>query len=188
MFFKTFEDYCFSINESKKHTTSTSCVFGKVPDALANRIIRFGREKIPTKDLYVLETGHGRELDPHITILYGLHSQDPKEFESFLDHNKKVLKVKLGKISLFKTNDSFDVVKIEVISQDLININHKIKRTFTHTSSYPKYIPHITIAYVKKGKGDELDGSKKFLNTEFEIKELGFSNKNKKKIHFKIGA
>lgn len=183
MIFKTFQDFC--LNESKKLPHNFSCVYGKVPNVLAGKIIKFGKDEIPHKDLYTAEEGCGRDINPHITILYGLHTEDPKEFESFLNHHRDSLHVRLGKISLFK-NDNFDVVKIEVISQEFVDMNHKIKRVFDFTSSYPKYIPHLTIAYVKKGKGDHLDGNKKFLNTEFNVKEIVFSSKNRKKTKFEL--
>jgi 2'-5' RNA ligase len=99
------------------------------------------------------ETGYGKEDEPHVTILYGLHSDISDE-----DIEKEIKKIKrpdieLGGVSSFN-NDLFDVLKFDVESEDLHILNNKFTK-FPHTTSYPDYHPHTTIAYLKKGKAKE---------------------------------
>jgi 2'-5' RNA ligase len=110
---------------------------------------------IDDEDLYEPkdETGFGREIEPHITILYGLHNDIPdSDIEKEIDL-LKVPKLKLGKVSSF-SNDKFDVLKFDIESKDLHAANKKFIK-FPFTSDYPKYHPHCTIAYVKKGMADK---------------------------------
>ena len=62
--------------------------------------------------------------------------------------------IELGNINLFDSNDDFDVVKIDVISDDLQKINTALKELPNQTT-FPVYEPHLTIAFIKKGTGDK---------------------------------
>lgn len=110
---------------------------------------------IDDEDLYEPkgESGYGREKEPHITILYGLHTTNKDSEIEEVINNLKEPKLKLGKISSFK-NDKFEVLKFEIESDDLHKQN-KIFTEFPYTSDYPEYHPHCTIAYVKTGTADK---------------------------------
>ena len=47
-----------------------------------------------------------------------------------------------------------DVLKFEV-DYSFLHKNNKILKKFPHTSEFPTYEPHMTIAMVRKGKGDK---------------------------------
>lgn len=99
------------------------------------------------------EGGFARELDPHVTILFGVHSDVPdKDVEDIIDGIKKP-EMKLQKISTFE-NELFDVLKFDVESEDLHKLNEKFKK-LPHTSSFPNYHPHATICYLKKGTSEK---------------------------------
>lgn len=108
---------------------------------------------IDEDDLYLGdkdESGFGRESDPHITILFGIHADVPDaDVESFIDEIKTPI-IKLKKSSSF-TNEKFDVLKFDIESEDLHKLNEKFKK-LPHTDTFPEYHPHATIAYLKKGK------------------------------------
>ena len=97
----------------------------------------------------------GREFAPHTTILYGLH-------HDYIDMGKlrkialplKSLVVILKDISFFK-NPLYDVLKFNIQSSELSDMNRQYKSTFANTSTYPNYNPHITIAYLQPGKGSK---------------------------------
>ena len=55
-------------------------------------------------------------------------------------------------ISLFE-NEEYDVVKMDIKSKDLKKMNKRLRDNFEYTSDYPEYHSHLTLAYVKKGKG-----------------------------------
>jgi 2'-5' RNA ligase len=97
--------------------------------------------------------GFGREMEPHITILFGIHADVPDEDVEALIKTITKPKIKLYGVSSFK-NKVFDVLKIDVKSKALHVLNTLFK-TLPHTSSFPVYHPHATIAYLKKDKVDE---------------------------------
>ena len=114
------------------------------------------QEVIEDKDLYLPkgeEEFYGRELKPHVTILFGLHSDIPDtDIEEEINKIKSPT-IKLGKVSSF-TNKDFDVLKYDIESEDLHELNKKFTK-FPHTTDYPNYHPHCTIAYVNKGMAEQ---------------------------------
>lgn len=106
---------------------------------------------IPEEDL----AEDGREMEPHITVKYGLHDEQPDATATVLK-GESPIEAKLGKLSLFK-NDNFDVVKLDVDSPDLHRLNGAIAE-LPHTDTYPDYTPHMTLAYVKPGRGAKYEG------------------------------
>lgn len=142
--------------------------------------------KISEEDLYKPEERrYGRETDPHITILYGLHKEvnDIDIIESFKGYNKKDINISVEKIDIFR-NDNFEVVKMDVVSDFLITMNSKLSN-LPHTSDFPDYRPHITIAYVNKGCGDKYiqDNYKYTFNN---INKIVYSKPNGEKINISL--
>ena len=124
------------------------------------------QDSIKEEDLYLPEgeTGYGKEKDPHVTILYGLDADIPDE-----DIEKEIKQItppeiKLGKVSSFE-NDKFDVLKIDIVSDDLHELNKKFKE-FPFKSDYPDYIPHLTLAYTNKG------AAKKYIDKLNSVGEI----------------
>lgn len=117
---------------------------------------------IDDNDLYI-DTENplrfGKEKEKHCTIKYGLHdwefqlSELKKEVESW-----GPIEISLSNITLFE-NELFDVVKFDVESDRLHELNKIITDNYPCTDTYPDYHPHCTIAYVKKGMG------KKYIKT-----------------------
>lgn len=111
---------------------------------------------IDDEDIYTGEgdQSYGREDEPHVTILYGLHDDiEDSTIEDLIDEIKPT-KLTLKKISLFE-NDKFDVIKFDVIGASegkLGKMNAKFAE-LPHTTDFPDYHPHATIAYVKTGTG-----------------------------------
>lgn len=160
------------ICESEEH--SYSCVLANFPNA--NSFISWSKKNIKKENLYTPEDGI--ETEPHVTCLYGLHTNNPVEI-SLSTKQVKQFSVTLGKISKF-SNEKFDVIKIEVNGKELHNLN-KILRKLPYTSNFDKYIAHCTLAYVKKGSCDDLIGDKYFKGKTIKIKELVFSSANGEK-------
>ena len=91
--------------------------------------------------------------DPHATILFGLHGDVPDADVETEIEKIKTPKIELGGISTFK-NDKFEVLKFDIDSPDLHELNKKFKK-FPYTNAYPDYHPHMTIAYLKPNKADK---------------------------------
>ncbi len=145
------------------------------------------QDMVEDNDLYLGEEGesHGRELDPHVTILYGIHSDvADADVEALIDEIEKI-DMTLYKVSIFE-NDEFDVLKYDVKSPDLSKLNTKFK-TLPHTSTYPDYHAHATIAYLKKSKGKEyIEKMKDIEPIELISDEILYSKANKEKKKYKI--
>ena len=124
-----------------------------LPEALA-KVARAWSAKIPEKSL----AEDGREAESHVTLKYGLHDTDPAGTIEALKGESPV-QVRFGAISIFqgKTADDPDVLKVDVTSPDLHRLNGKVS-ALPHTDTFPKYSPHLTLAYVKRGMGDKYVG------------------------------
>lgn len=122
--------------------------------SIADRIKAMGMQ-IPDSEL----ADDGRETDPHVTLKYGLHTNDPNDVSALL-HGEPAIRYKLGKTSLFPASGDrdYDVVKVDVHSPDLHRINAKIAGALEHTDTHPEYKPHATVAYVKAGMGKKYEG------------------------------
>jgi len=116
------------------------------------------QDLIEDEDVYTEDgdQGYGREDEPHVTILYGLHASIPDSDIEELIEDIKPTKLTLKKISIFE-NDKFDVVKFDVIgvSEGRLSDMNKKFAELPHTTDYPDYHPHATIAYVKPGTGEK---------------------------------
>lgn len=108
----------------------------------------------------------GKEDNFHVTVLYGLHGDNPKEVEHVLRHwlmdrEHTSLQAQLGEVSLFPANEQnsqrggayYDVVKVDVDSDDLHSLHNFLAQHLQHTDTFPEYHPHVTLAYVKPGLG-----------------------------------
>ena len=126
------------INAFLKSAYDFSSVQMDFPDEIAEEIRAWGRVNIPSEIL----TDNGRENTVHVTVKYGIHITDFTEVREIFKDEKPV-KVILGKITLFETNDDFDVVKIDVKSPDLQRLNKKISKNFEVTDTHPVYHPHV---------------------------------------------
>ncbi len=117
--------------------------------------------------------GYGKENEPHVTVLYGFHDDkvNIEDIKKITDKIKIPIKVKLDGISIFENKD-FDVLKFDISSDELVNLNKKFRENFDYSSDYPDYHPHLTIAYLKKGEGDKI--IKQFKDTDIHLKSSKF--------------
>ena len=94
---------------------------------------------------------YGLETEPHCTLLYGLHPEVTLQQLEGVINEYEFKPINLKNISVF-TNEKFDVLKFDVTPAYLTDINSELCE-FPHTTSYPDYHPHVTIAYLKSGNG-----------------------------------
>lgn len=95
----------------------------------------------------------GRETEPHITVKYGLHTQDVSEVAAALEGEAPV-GVKFGDTSVFVA-DGYAVIIVKVESDGLRRLNARLADSLEHTDTHPEYVPHATVAYVKPDKLQE---------------------------------
>jgi hypothetical protein len=139
------------IKENSKSTYSFGCVmlYFTFPE------IKKIHSLISPSDIYTEDGDNtfGLEDEPHTTLLYGLHEGvSDADVERVLD-KYTYYTCKIHTPSLFN-NESYDVLKFEVSGDNLHQTNGDLKQ-LPHTSSYPNYIPHLTIGYIKKGEGQK---------------------------------
>jgi len=153
--FITFKKWLNEQKEQKKKEPEYGCVMmdAKIDDWEENHL-----NGIDEKDIHVkpYDDSYGLEDNPHITILYGIHEDeiDPEVINSVIENNLYPIEVQIDEIDIFK-NDDYDVVKYNVpVIKDLKKFR-KIFKKFPNTQKFPDYNPHITIAYVKSGKGEK---------------------------------
>jgi 2'-5' RNA ligase len=98
---------------------------------------------------------YGLEDEPHATLLYGLHSDEIDDDDVLSASIKSGIpdELNLHNASCFN-NDKYDVLKFDVDDDHLHKINAELTK-LPHTTDYPDYHPHSTIAYLKKGKGEK---------------------------------
>lgn len=127
-------------------------------------------QSINPRDIYTVESneGYGLETEPHCTLLYGIEPQVTVDQVA-----KKLEGIKFGEckaynLSLFE-NEDFDVLKFDMEGDNLHNAN-KALTELPYKTDYPDYMPHMTVAYLKPGKGSEY---LKILNSqEHSLKPL----------------
>lgn len=163
----------------KKGVYDYSSVQVNIPEVIADEIISWGKKHVKESELFMPadDYTHGREEEPHITVLYGIHSPAPTESAKLLE-GKSPIELKLGKISIFTSNSAFDVVKIDVISSGLHHMNALLKTHLLSTQHYDEYRPHVTIAYVKKDRCYQLEKNDTFDGLTWKVNSLVFSSKS----------
>jgi 2'-5' RNA ligase/phage portal protein BeeE len=162
------------VEKSKHKYSSTQFNIEDTDPYLSDDILELA-ERVDKEDL----SDKGREEIPHITVKYGIHTQDATEVRNLVQGFGPI-KVRLGKTSLFTQDDTdqdYEVVKIGIVSQDLRRLNKLISDNLDCTDTHPKYNPHITLAYVKVGTGVNYKGWKDLEGKELTLNSLVFSDK-----------
>src|SRR4051812_29853944 len=95
-----------------------------VPDELSQEIIEWGEKHVPDENIFVAQRDptFGREDEIHITILYGIHADSPESVRPIIEHSGPI-NVRLGKVDVFTNPFKFDVLMIEVFSDELMELN-----------------------------------------------------------------
>lgn len=161
-----------------------SCLMAEMPHEVAETTKEWGRKNIPDEWLFDGDGDDKESLDKqrsnnvHVTVHYGLITERLNEVKEFLDKQKELgivpIKCKLGEVSKFD-NEGKDVIKIEVISEDLVKLHEAVGSRFVNYEEFPEFEAHVTIAYVKPGSADKLLGTKIFGDKEFTLDKFTFS-------------
>ena len=177
MIIKKYEQF---LKESDKY--DFGCVMLEVPVSNWEEIT----SSINEEDIYEVEgENYGIQNNPHVTILYGLHEEVTlDQVKSVFEGLNEGIDIKIEGIGIFE-NKNFDVVKFNVVPNEVLkDLNNKLSE-FPNTNEYPEYIPHITIAYVKKGCGKKYEDLTYNHSVE-NVDEVCYSMPNGSKEYFTI--
>lgn len=144
---------CVPVNESENQKYDYGCSMIYFDFPKMSEI----HSMIDPNDIYTKEgdRSYGLETEPHATLLYGLHSSEMED-DDVLDASTKLgvpSELTLHNASCFN-NDQYDVLKFDIDNDHLHKINAELTK-LPHTTDYPNYHPHSTIAYLKKGAGEK---------------------------------
>lgn len=162
-----------------------SCLMIKLSQPLADEIkkwhARFPNEYVYSSD----DSSKGIETEPHITVKYGLHTECPEEIQKAIDDFGPI-RFQLGDIAKLSPQDEeYDVLVIEAHGDDLFRLNAHITDKFEATDKYPKYRPHVTLVYAKRGTGDEFVGDDTFDGLKDETSTFLFTTPKDEKFEVK---
>lgn len=132
---------------------SFSCVMVKPEESFCQHVLNWSHDNIPDFMLYT-DTEKGREDDIHVTVKYGIYGSNYELIYSYLKKVKPFY-VSIKGISCFEKDDC-DVLKLDVESNQLVNLHNLFKNNVPNKETYPIYHPHLTLAYIKKGYKDDL--------------------------------
>ncbi len=162
--------------ETWQNGHESSCVMVSLPNELSDRITDFSVYAVPEMELYRDDSQniHGREFDTHITVKYGLKTNNPLDVLHVIDTQSIApFPVVLGKAGLFE-KDLYDVVMIEVESAGLGMLHDALKANLPNDEIYPVYHPHVTVAYVQHGMGRAHVGATDFAGLTFTVDRVLF--------------
>ena len=144
-------------------------------------------ECIEAEDIFTKEgeEGYGLEKDPHVTLLYGLHSDEiHDDVVKEICTSHKYENIVLECVSAFN-NEEFDVLKFDVKGDSLHECNEKLSK-LPHTTNYPDYHPHATIAYLKPGTAEKYVKQLAGISHKVSPAEILYSKPSGDKVNWKI--
>lgn len=93
-------------------------------------------------------------------------------------HNVIPFDVRVRGVSVFESDDRYDVVKFDVESAELSQLHEMFGKLPNH-DEHLKYHPHMTLAYVKRGMGKRfVRNPSKFARVP--VKTLVYSDRGNK--------
>lgn len=138
---------------SNRHVEK-GCLMALVEPTYGPHIVRIGKTAIPPEILYTdpEDPTYGYDEEPHVTLKYGFLPDLNKRDVAGILKGVKPFNIVLNALTQFN-NDKYDVVKFDVDknNQPLMELRQRCDR-YPNDDSYPNYHPHMTMAYVQKGK------------------------------------
>ncbi len=182
---ETLQDLADRLNAANMNSKSKSYDFAStqcnLSEAAADIVRSWAAARIPDEVL----ADNGRDKEPHITVLYGLH-EDAIEPVQYLADGFGEIKATVGDIDVFGARD-YDVVILRIESKDLHRLHGRLS-TLPHTSTFPTYEPHITLAYVKSGEGAQFKGSGPLTGEVLTFDGFSLSDKSGARTRIEIKA
>lgn len=146
--------------EERMHEFSSSQV--NLPIVLEQDVVRCGLA-IDGKLLYLPKV-NPRETNPHVTIRYGLQTVNPDRVRELVA-SLPAFEIVFGDMDIFSPErEVFDVLHVKVSDSPgaggLVNLRRRLDEILDPAAPqwFPKYVPHVTIAYMCRGAADFMKG------------------------------
>lgn len=153
-----------------------------IPDD-ALEFFKEAQDLIPAKDIYPEHpykpmNPDGREDEPHVTVLFGLTKSEDYEAVKKMVEEFGMIYFKFGNISAFRNPESpHDVLKIEIISEELNKLHYKIRETFDNKCTF-EFNGHTTLSYIIKDSCKDIEGKFAGTGKEYLCKQMIFSDRD----------
>jgi 2'-5' RNA ligase len=139
--------------------------------------------RLPIADLHSLPDKpdkYGIETDPHITAFYGFKPTDRLGYQQTdLESVRALLRtvdpftVELRDLGVFE-QARYDVLHVKVEPHpSLVGLHYSLKRLVPDSDSWD-YVPHVTLAYMKKGTAARYKGVRDFWGTLVHCNQADF--------------
>ena len=167
----------------QKSESKYSCVLAELNPLMAKKVKEVIK-LIDPKDLHEKTEDEG---EPHITVLYGLHTEVPEDAKEVLRGTEFPLDASVVCAEVFKPEGrDYDVLVLSANSPDIEELNDKLGE-LPNTTDFEFYHPHITVAYLKRGRGDKYQNIVTGLEGKaLKFNVLEFSDKEQKKTEIGI--
>lgn len=147
------------------------CLLFVLPDYLRKAIVDWTLENIP--DFHLADGG--RELRPHITVVYGFDDDVGGQVKQFLQDTKP-FSVRLAELGVFPEGKDGVPFFVRVESPELQRLHYSVMDAFGVEDKHPNYQPHITLGYLRPEVAESyLKGKPPFLPSMVTLDQLEFS-------------
>ena len=148
-----------------------------LPEELAEKLREAVREVIPESDLMA----DGYEENLHVTTKYGVKESEDDLVKAVAGQAAFV--VELGKTHVFDPSESSDgaaPVAVLVDAPELHELHTAIDKAMgVKEDSFPDYLPHVCLAYVKPEAASKYEGLDIFKGIAFEADSITISKKDR---------
>lgn len=170
------------LTENRDLSARRGCLMAMISKEDTAKILQFSKQLIKDEDLYLEGNEYGRETESHVTIRYGflkdLNELDVRQ----LIQGQKPFMMELMGLNKFTTPPKYDVAMFKVSSPVLKRLN-ELSGVHLNESEYPDYTPHLTLAYVQKGKFPHI---KEGLSLKVPVRTICYSPISGDKSYFDL--
>ena len=100
--------------------------------------------------------GEGLETRPHITVLYGLETEDVADVLPLLSAVESPIEAVVQGLEVFRPDGKdYDVLVHRVACPGAIRVHERLVGALAHVTTHPVYQPHLTLGYVQRGLGGQ---------------------------------
>lgn len=152
----------------------------------ATRVLMFA-DMLPDGVLGV----EGREDQPHLTVQYGIQKPDVDAIREAV-RRVSPFEIVLGKTAMFppsehSSGDAPLFVSVKAGTDKLVALRNAIRAVVPVRDSFPTYVPHVCVAYVRTDAARQYVGKDWLDGTVVAVNEIAFSNTEGEHVSIPLG-